>query len=289
LHPHPKTALVIGFGTGATARSLIQPDIERVDLAEITSGVIRAGKVFNHVNRNVLAEPKLKVFDDDGRSVVFMAREKYDIITSNAIHPRLSNNIYTKDFYDLCRDKLNDDGIMCQWMPQNWMSETEYKAMLKAFTVAFPYSTLWYVNEYSTHAIGSKTPFKIDAQRIAGHFEKNPELRRDFRQVGIENPLQFMAQYWWNMDVLNDYLKDAEINTDNHPVVEFSRVINIAPVANVMDELIRHPVRYDDVVINLPDSTRELDLKKMQDYSNAEKAHMDAILRNVRAVEKGTL
>jgi hypothetical protein len=91
------------------------------------------------------------------------------------------------------------------------------------------------------------------------------------------------------MDVLNDYLKDAEINTDNHPVVEFSRVINIAPVANVMDELIRHPVRYDDVVIKLPDSTRELDLKKMQDYSNAEKAHMDAILRNVRAVEKGTL
>jgi spermidine synthase len=133
LHPSPKTALVIGYGMGATVCSLNQPDMQRVDVAEICGGVIRASDIFNSWNRDAIHQPKVRLFNDDGRSVVFMADEKYDIITSNAIHPRLSNNIYTRDFYKLCYKKLKDDGILCQWTPENWLSENEYKSLVKAF------------------------------------------------------------------------------------------------------------------------------------------------------------
>ena len=160
LHPEPKSALVIGFGMGATACSLVQPDMERVDVAEICSGVIKAAHIFAPWNRNVILHPKVHLYDDDGRSIVFMTNKKYDIITSNAIHPRLSNNIYTKDFYELCRKKLTENGILCQWMTQNWLTGEEYKALVKAFTEAMPYSYLWYVNEYSTLIIGTMQPLQ---------------------------------------------------------------------------------------------------------------------------------
>ena len=65
-HPDPKNAMVIGFGMGATACSLMQPEIEEVDLAEICSGVIKAAPEFAKWTRNVIDEPKLHIYDEDG-------------------------------------------------------------------------------------------------------------------------------------------------------------------------------------------------------------------------------
>lgn len=125
---------------------------------------------------------------------------------------------------------------MCQWMPQNWISEDEYKAMLKAFISVFPHSTLWYVNEYSTHIIGSKMPVAINYNKIAGKY-KNETLGADMAEVGIGDPEHFLAQFIFDEKALHDYCKDAMSNTDNKPVVEFSKIISIAPNLNVMADI----------------------------------------------------
>lgn len=282
LHQEPKSALVIGFGMGATACSLVQPDMERVDVAEICSGVIKAAHVFAPWNRNVILHPKVHLYDDDGRSIVFMTNRKYDIITSNAIHPRLSNNIYTMDFYKLCREKLTDDGILCQWMPQNWLTENEYKALVKAFTEAMPYSYLWYVNEYSTLIIGTMQPLKIDVAKLSSKFHSNNIMQRDFVEFGVPNEWYFLAQFWFNDQELKNYINEADCNTDNMPLAEFSKVINIAPVVEVMDTLANHPVSYEQILTNI--SAVQLDSIKF--YAMLERDHIRSIARNVRAFMK---
>jgi spermidine synthase len=146
---------------GATACSLVQPDMDRVDVAEICSGVIKAAHVFAPWNRNVILNPKVHLYDDDGRSIVFMTKSKYDIITSNAIHPRLSNNIYTKDFYTLFREKLTENGIIVPVDASNWLTEDEYKALVRAFTEDYAIFLPRYVNEYSTLIIGTMQPLTI--------------------------------------------------------------------------------------------------------------------------------
>jgi spermidine synthase len=287
LHSHPKTALVIGFGMGATACSLNQPDMERVDVAEICNGVIKAAYIFNDWNRDVLHQPKVTLFDDDGRSVVNNAPEKYDIITSNAIHPRLSNNIYTRDFYELCYNKLTDDGILCQWLPENWMSEEEYKSLVKAFTDAFPHSTMWYVNEYSTLLIGMKKPVKIDVSSLVNKFGSNEWLRRDFAEFGLFSPYEFIGQFWMTEKDLAKYVENCDVNTDNKPLVEFSRVINLAPVPGVMEFLINHEIRYDEVLINLGrEMEADKELQMIEKYAFGEKQRMQSILNVTRAYMK---
>ena len=262
LHPNPKKAMVVGFGLGATTNALVQPELEQVDVAEICPGVIKGASAFSKWNDNVVKHPKVQVHDEDGRSWLFMSDDKeYDIITSNAIHPRLSNNIYTRDFYKICRDKLADDGIICQWMPQNWISEKEYKACLKAFTDVFPHSTLWYVNEYSTHIIGSKKPINIEYGKVAEAF-KNEKLKEELVSVGIIDPSFFLAQYFMSEEDLLDYVKDATVNTDDHPMVEFSKVINIAPVLQVMKDLKQHDTNYDVVISDVESKEKKQEVKK---------------------------
>jgi len=287
LHPGPKNALVIGFGTGSTACSLNQPDMDRVDIAEICKGVIKASSIFNQWNRDVIHQPKIRVYDDDGRSVVNNAPVKYDIITSNAIHPRLSNNIYTRDFYELCREKLTDNGILCQWLPENWMSEMEYKSLVKAFVDAFPHSTMWYVNEYSTVLIGMKQPIQVDVSALVKKFESNEILRRDYAEFEIYSPYEFLGQFWLAEDDLARYVKESRVNTDNMPLVEFSRVISKAPEPTVMEFLINHVISYDRVLKNLgQEMEAEKEMQLIRDYANAEKHRMQSIVNVTRAYMK---
>ena len=103
VHAHPKRAMVIGIGLGFTVESLIQPEIDTVDVAEISLGVIKSGLAMNSWNNSVLKHPKVHKYLEDGRDFLFKTKARYDIITSNAVHPRLSNNIYTQDFYELCK------------------------------------------------------------------------------------------------------------------------------------------------------------------------------------------
>ena len=59
-----------------------------------------------------------------------MTKTKYDMISTGIIHPLVSagsSNIYTADFYRLCRRILSEDGIMCQWVPLHRLPEAHYK------------------------------------------------------------------------------------------------------------------------------------------------------------------
>jgi len=280
-HPEPHNAMVIGFGMGATACSLIQPDMDEVDLAEICDGVIKAAPVFGPWNRDVINDPRLHVFEEDGRSLLFMTDKKYDIITSNAIHPRLSNNIYTEDFYRICYDRLTDDGIICQWIPQNWISEDEYKGLLKAFIDVFPHSTLWYVNEYSTHVIGSKKPLAISYNKVAGKY-KNEVLKADMDEVGIGDPEHFLAQFIFDEKTLHDYCKDAKTNTDNYPFVEFSKVISIAPNLDVMATIRDCPTDYGAFLTDIESVEQKAEIREYMDKCvDFIRNHIQAIMDNV--------
>lgn len=287
LHPNPKRGLVIGYGTGATLCSLNQNDMEQVDIAEICSGVIKASYVFEKWNRDAIHQPKVKLYNDDGRSVIFMANGKYDIITSNAIHPRLSNNIYTYDFYKLCYNKLNEDGIICQWTPENWLTNEEYKSLVKAFIDAFPHTTMWYLNEYSTLLIGTKKPLKVDIEKIVRKFSENETLRKDFEEFDMFSPYEFLGQFWMSEDDIKEYISGSKSNTDNYPIVEYSRVINKGPVPEVMEYLINFPTDYEKVLYNFGYvEKKEKELAMIKSYSISERQRMLSIMNVTKAYMK---
>jgi len=246
VNSHPKRALVIGFGLGFTVESLIQPEIDTVDVAEICTGVIKSGLVMNEWNNAALKHPKVHTYLEDGRELLFKTRNRYDIITSNAVHPRLSNNIYTQDFYDLCRNRMNKGGIMCQWATPNWLNEMEFKAQVKAFINAFKYCQLWYINEYTIILIGSEDPIIINYAIIAERF-KDSKVKEDLGKINMTEPFEFVSQFSIERNVLMKYCQDAPSNTDDFPIVEFSKTVNLAPDTSALQFIYDVPDNYENI------------------------------------------
>jgi len=121
LHRQPRSVLVVGFGAGVTAGSfLAYPDMQRIVICEIEPLI---PKVVSHYfaaeNHHVLDDPRTQVIYDDARHFILTTHEKFDIITSDPIHPWVKGaaTLYTKEYFELVRRHLNPGGLVTQWVP----------------------------------------------------------------------------------------------------------------------------------------------------------------------------
>jgi hypothetical protein len=65
VHPQPRSALVIGLGTGSTAGWLGSvPEMERVDAVEIEPAILEVARQCADINERVLDNPKVRIHID---------------------------------------------------------------------------------------------------------------------------------------------------------------------------------------------------------------------------------
>src|SRR6185295_3283260 len=110
--------LVVGCGAGVTAGSFtLHPDVKRIVVCELEPLVPQiAEKYFSEENYGVLKDPRTTLVVDDARHYILITDEKFDIITSDPIHPWVkgSANLYTKEYFDLLKAHLNRGGVVTQ-------------------------------------------------------------------------------------------------------------------------------------------------------------------------------
>jgi len=225
LHPRPKQALVVGFGMGLTSHSITQHGV-RVDAIELSSGVISAAqKHFTHVNENVFENPLFSYRLNDGRNHILMTKTKYDMISTGIIHPLVSagsSNIYTADFYRLCRRILSEDGIMCQWVPLHRLPEGHYKMIVRTFIEVFPHTTLWY--KYTPDfviLIGTPEPLRIDYKNFMARAQI-ASIHEGLAADDLDGP-SLLDSFMMGPETVRKYAGTGPIHTDNRPRLEFFR------------------------------------------------------------------
>ena len=225
LHPRPKQALVVGFGMGLTSHSITQHGV-RVDAIELSSGVISAAqKHFTHINGNVFENPLFNYRLNDGRNHILMTKTKYDMISTGIIHPLVSagsSNIYTADFYRLCRRILSEDGIMCQWVPLHRLPESHYKMIVRTFIEVFPHTTLWY--KYTPDfviLIGTPEPLRIDYKNFMARAQI-ASIHEGLAADDLDGP-SLLDSFMMGPETVREYAGIGPIHTDNRPRLEFFR------------------------------------------------------------------
>jgi len=156
LHPDPRRILHIGFGSGGTAFAVSQHPVEEIRVAEISPEVLSVSDtVFGEVNRHVLADPRVAIVLNDGRNVLLASAGGFDAILSDSIHPVYAGNsaLYTREYFELCRERLRDGGVVSMWLPMYSLTRESYLAILRAFWEVFPETCVWYdpvvVNEFT--------------------------------------------------------------------------------------------------------------------------------------------
>ena len=229
LHPRPKQALVVGFGMGLTSHSITQHGV-RVDAIELSSGVISAAQThFTHINGNVFENPLFNYRLNDGRNHILMTKTKYDMISTGIIHPLVSagsSNIYTADFYRLCRRILSEDGIMCQWVPLHRLPESHYKMIVRTFIEVFPHTTLWY--KYTPDfviLIGTPEPLRIDYKNFMARAQI-ASIQEGLAADDLDGP-SLLDSFMMGPETVRKYAGVGPIHTDNRPRLEFFRGVDL--------------------------------------------------------------
>ena len=252
----PRSALVIGLGTGITAGALLRyPGLERRVCAELLPAVVQAAPLF-HGNYGVATDSRLDLRVRDGRRELLRSSERYDVITLEPPPPSAMGvvNLYSRDFYALAGHRLTANGLLAQWWPLATQNDEDSRAMVRAFLDAFPYASLWTTELHEMLLLGSPEPIELDAARIGARFD-HPEVAAALGEVGIGSPAALLATWIADRGGLEHYASGVMPVTDDRPGIEyatwtrrgeFSRVLpalmaltDPPPVINASHELIQ--------------------------------------------------
>jgi len=191
-HGQPKNALVVGVGCGISSYWLS----ERLSTTsiEVDPIVVEASKFF-------YPEIGHELIIDDARNWLLRNDKKFDIITGQPQDPYENNgSLFTKEYFELLKNRLTDEGVVAQWVPMFEMTLEDWYIFYNTFHSVFPNVYIFKVSVTGLNEIlilGSKNSLEID--------ERPEYLGSHKKFVPIETIL----------------------NTDDHNTLEYSTALNL--------------------------------------------------------------
>jgi spermidine synthase len=268
-HPHPRSVLVVGCGAGVTAGSFVPyPSVERIVIAEIEPLIPTVvSKYFSQENNNVVRDPRVQVIYDDARHYVLTTSEKFDVITSDPIHPWVkgSATLYTKEYFEMVKQRLNPGGVVTQWVPLYESNAEVVKSEIATFFEVFPQGTIWANLKngegYDVVLLGQAGPMQIDVGALQARLDRpdHVSIARALTEVGLGSAVDLLATYaGQNLD-LGPWLVGAEINRDRNLRLQYlaGLGLNYYRSERIYAEMLAYR-RFPDNLFLAPDGVKEM-------------------------------
>jgi len=223
----PSTVLVIGFGVGNTTHAAtLHPSIRRVEVADLSRGILGHAGYFADANRDVLNDPRVVVYVNDGRHHLQMQRPgTYDLITLEP--PPIAYAgvaaLYSREFYALARTRLTPDGYISQWLPAYQVPAATTLAMIRAFIEVFPQAVLISGAEADLLLVGvNGARIEIDPERLTRSLADAPAVQADLRRLALGTVREIVGTFVSSAQKLAEATRDTAPVTDNRPLQEYS-------------------------------------------------------------------
>ncbi|WP_131106929.1 fused MFS/spermidine synthase [Pseudomonas sp. Sample_10] len=235
----PRSALVIGFGTGITAGALTQyPGLEHRVVAELLPAVVKAAPLFKG-NFNAAANPAVDVRLRDGRQELLRNPQRYDLITLEPPPPSAAGvvNLYSRDFYQLAASRLNKQGLVAQWLPLPTQNIDDSRSLVRSFLDVYPYASLWTSEFHEMLLVGSMEPMELDATKINQRFQQD-SVRSTLQDVGIGSAAALLATWVTDRAGLERFAANAQPVTDDQPRIEYAPWVRAKEITRVLPTLL---------------------------------------------------
>ncbi|MBK8167700.1 MAG: fused MFS/spermidine synthase [bacterium] len=212
-----RRVLVVGFGMGVTASAIAaHPGLEVLECAELVPGLREAASHYRDLNRDVAHDPRLRLAPGDGRRHLQRSSGRYDLISCDPTHPILgSGALYTREWFELCRDRLAPGGMLSQYLPLHKLGERELLGIIRTFHEAFPEGSVW-LGQYHAVLLGTMTPLQPD---FAQWTVRAASLGRD--QTFHTEPHHLASLLVLDAAAVARLTAGAPVNTDDRSYTEF--------------------------------------------------------------------
>jgi spermidine synthase len=228
--PGPRSVLVVGFGAGVTAGTFVPYSaVQSIEICELEPLIpLASDEFFGKENNRVLRDPRTRLIYDDARHYILISPEKFDVITTDPIHPWVkgTSTLYSREYYELVKRHLNPGGVAAQWLPIYESDEDTVKTELATFFSVFPNATVWsnYLNGdgYDLVLLGSvgesdinaASSINLDALQRRLDQPSYSGVSASLGEVGFHSAVDLLATYAGNASDLAPMLANAQINDD---------------------------------------------------------------------------
>ena len=228
LAENPRDMLVICFGVGTTLRSAAMYEDINTTVVELVPAEFECFKYFYDNAEDIQRQKNIRFIADDGRNFLLCSPDKYDIISVDPSPPIYSAgtvNLYSQEFFKLCREHLKQDGIMCLWFPLGPTTLNEDRDyLIKTFYSVFPDVSLWIgPRHWGLYLIGRVSPRDIDIPKIEKAFTA-PKFLADITEVDrtCDTAQKLLGlRIYLEPRQMEDIMQNASLITDDYPFTEF--------------------------------------------------------------------
>lgn len=221
-HPDPKSAFVVGFGGGITTRALSYTDLDSVRVVELEPAVVDAGRAIAGGSIKALQDERINISFNDARNTLLVEDNTYDIVVAQPSHPWRAGaaNVFTQQFFEVVREKLNPAGIFGQWINLFHMDVTTLKALIKSYLNVFPHVVSYAnLNTGDLLLYGSNAPLVFDDELVAKRF-KLPGVKKALANHELHNPDDLFWYFGLSQAELVQAAGDSVANTDKNILSE---------------------------------------------------------------------
>lgn len=230
LSPRLGRSLLIGLATGCSAGPVAAWG-GPTDILEIVPGLRQTLPSFDGINEGLSArlqeDPKVRLFEADGRHYVRATKEKYETVIGDLFVPWRAGegSMYTREHLEAVRAALSEDGIFVQWLPLYQLRAPELSIIVATFCDVFAaVDAFWLYFNVDQPVIGLVASSRAlslswnEVQERLALQQQAPLLAT----AGLTDPRPFVASWIAGRETLAQWSSGSPIETQTRPRVEFA-------------------------------------------------------------------
>ena len=272
-----RTAATIGVGTGMTGHVLLMADtLQSVDTVEIEPAILEGAQNIGSRVSNIFNDPRSHIYIDDAKAFFTNQNKKYDIIISEPSNPWVSgvSGLFSKEFYGLIRNYLNDDGILVQWIHLYEIGTPLVASVMQALSQSFGDYAIYATDDMNIVIIAGK---HVQGRQPSERLFQIPAMMSALNRINIYSLQDLQIRYLGNKSMLDPLFKSYPItpNSDFFPVLDLNAVRDRFMGRSAMEltaSLRRSPVPLLEVLDRELPSATALPLSKTAYYSPSQYA-----------------
>ncbi len=137
----PERVVTIGMAAGLSAVAALDFPVSELHAIELVREVVSAAREhFGTWNARLFSDPRSQVHVADGRVKLARLPGTFDAIICDLFFPGEDGtaSLYSRDFFESVRARLNPGGVFCLWLPCYQLTPQTAGIVIRTFTDAFP-------------------------------------------------------------------------------------------------------------------------------------------------------
>jgi len=216
--------MVVGLGTGVTAGELtLYPDVERIDVAEISPSVVEALPFFHGFTHDVEKDPRVNIHLGDAFRIIGRSQKKWDMVISEPSNPWVTgvDSLFTREFYRLVKNHLTDAGVLMQWVHTIVASPDMIEMVLNTVQQEFKTAHI-FLGGSDLLILASNQPISCSNLLAAeGTLKTNDRVKQSLQEINVTTLASLLIKERWTTSYISDYYSDSGVQTLDFPKLHY--------------------------------------------------------------------